>query len=213
MLVAGIILLRLNSVSRMNVDSVGIIHLSDGWRYVAGSGLERAPGSLSGFVQLLMLMSGLGIALAIRQFLIPFYSGEWGFLLHRPVQRKQVLLTKLAVAALLGLPPALIWVACWLTVQIPGWYSVPTPAPALICGLILLVWGVVAYCTVVDVVLLHNIKPWRWIKGSAIATTTLFFVMFCLGMKITASETLLIQGGLLLLFLATIGAVFLTREF
>lgn len=206
MLAAGIILLRMNSMNLWKFDHA---HKTS-WQFIMWETSASHPGSLTGFAPLLMSMVILGTALAIRQFGIPFHTGEWGFLLHRPIARRRILSVKLGVAALLGLPPILIWTACWLLAQVPGWYPAPAPARILGLGMVLLAWSAVAYCAVADGALLHHLKPWRWIKGAAVVTAILAFSS-CMDARYV--ETAFIQGGLLLLLLATIYGTFLTREF
>ena len=172
-----------------------------------GSGIE---GCLSGFAPLLFMIGSLGIALAIRQFVVPFHTGEWGFLLHRPIPRGRILLIKVGVAALLSLPLVLIWTACWLVVQIPGWYPAPTPARILSHGLVLLTWGAVFYCAVADGALLHHVKPWRWVRWAAAVAA---FYLFGLSMESVAIEITVLQWILLVLLAASICGTFLKREF
>jgi hypothetical protein len=208
MLVGSLILLRVNCMNLAIWDFDG--YSPSGWRMLeAGVNPKNVAGSLAGFKALLLSMASMGIALAIRQFMIPFYTAEWGFILHRPVSRRRILSVKLAVAALLGLPLILIWLACWLAAQVPGWYPTPTPGRILVHGLILLSWGAVAYCAVADSVLLRNFKPWRWIKGAASATTLILFIMCITAVVI---DTVVIQWSLLALLLAAIYGTFLTQE-
>lgn len=152
----------------------------------------------------------MGVILAIRQFLVPFYTGEWGFLLHRPVTRSRVLSVKLGVAALLTFPLILIWLACWLTVQVPGWFPTPTPARIFVNGLIMQLWGVVAYCAVADGVLLHHCKPRHGIRWAA---PILGLFLFMNGIICTVLSAAAFQGLFLVLCLAALCGTFLKREF
>ena len=186
------------------------------WKYVH-SGLEtmtRTYGiksSLNEFdIFLLFPVLVTGIALAIRQFLVPFYTGEWGFLLHRPVPRGRVLAVKLGVAVLMLLPLVLIWLSCWLVVQLPGWFPTPTSARILVHGLILQLWGVVVYLFVADGALLHHHKPWKGIRWSAIA---LVVALSGSSMMSVASELAVFLLVAAVVCLASLNGFFLKREF
>lgn len=208
MLVAGIVLLRINFVN-LSQWSFGNSYMA-GWRMFVSSHPRNFAGSLSGFTPLLMGGIGLGIALAIRQFLVPFYTGEWAFLIHRPVQRHRLLLVKVWVAGLLSLPLVLIWLGCWLIAHFSTWYPAPVPLRSLGLGFVLLIWTAVAYCAVADSVLLRHIKRWRWIKAAAPLAAIIFFFG---NMYTTAPGTVAFQLLLLALFSLSILGTFLNREF
>jgi ABC-type transport system involved in multi-copper enzyme maturation permease subunit len=207
---AGVMLAFCLFLLRSNAVDLAEWKYMDGWESMT-TRTYGIKGSLSEFdAALLFPIIIMGVALAIRQFLVPFYTGEWGFLLHRPVPRGRVLAAKLGVATLLLMPLVLIWLACWLVVQIPGWYPSPTSVRILFHGLIMLTWGAVVYCAVADGVLLHHHKPWHGIRWAAIIMTAALSGQ-C--MNSVASELAGFQWLAIALFSASFCGTFLNREF
>jgi hypothetical protein len=203
LLVAGAVFLRLASAD-VAAWSAHEVNMQMGLR-------DGVPGSLARFRYILPLVSvAMAIILAVRQFWIPFHGGEWGFLLHRPMPRAKVFWVKLGIAVLCGLPMVLVWSACCWVANVPGWYRSPPAADSFAIGLVLMGWGVLAYCAAADAALLHNMKAWRSIRGAALLSAY-FMAMFSL--QFSAFQTALAQCGLVVIVLVAMRGNFLKRDF
>lgn len=96
-----------------------------GWARTAvygyGAGGRTAPFADEGFLfGYGVVVSGLGIVVALRQTLGESFGGTWLFLLHRPMRRERILGTKAAVG----------WLLVWATAALPLigyalWASLP----------------------------------------------------------------------------------------
>ena len=97
-------------------------------------------------VQLLTASLALGPVLAIRQFLVPSITGEWGFSLHRSASRARLLAVKVATAAL-GVAVVLggAWTIVFWHAGRPGVIWLPPPLGQLAEGWHHVAWGIAAY--------------------------------------------------------------------
>jgi hypothetical protein len=115
---------------------------------------------LRGFAGLLQVACiGLGISAAWVQFGQTNWRREWGFLLHRPIRRWKITLSKLigAMAPLLVIP-MLIWFFTWReAMQAPWWeYGMLQ----LLDGWMFALWGYAVYLATALTIMNKNKETW-----------------------------------------------------
>jgi len=159
---------------------------------------------------LLMTSIALGLALAVRQFWMPFFTRTWPFLVHRSARRSTALWAKLAAgtAALLFSLGA-VWLALYLYACRPGLFVPPPRIRVFWEGWFYIASGLVVYLGAA----LVGLSTVRWY------TTRIFGLAFAALIVITT----LVQCRLSLAFasvavgvvvlLSQITDTFVNREF
>ncbi len=139
-----------------------------------------------------LLLAGI---LAVRQFLIPSVSGEWGFLLH-PAGRRTVLRSRLTTGLVSLLSLGGVWTGVFMRTLSPGVLQAPPPIDALAVGWVSVGWGCVFYLAVSLAVLVGG--AW-WGRKSAPLAFALIALLAALGLGITAAGVTAVVAFALLL--------------
>jgi hypothetical protein len=159
---------------------------------------------------LLIISIMFGLALAVRQFWMPFFTRTWPFLIYRSVQKSTILWAKFAAgttALLVALGP--VWLGLFLYAGRPEVFALPPTLRVFAEGWFYIALGLIAYLGAV----LVGLSTARWY------TTRIFGLAFATLIVITT----LVQCRLSLAFASvTVGVVvllsqimdtFLNREF
>ena len=115
---------------------------------------------LQGFAGLLQVACiGLGISAAWVQFGLSNWRREWGFLLHRPIRRWQITLSKLLGAMVpLLVVPMLIWFVVWRQAMLAPWWEYGLHQ--LFVGWMFALWGYAAYLATALTIMSKNKETW-----------------------------------------------------
>ncbi|MCX5634444.1 MAG: hypothetical protein NTW55_01185 [Planctomycetota bacterium] len=159
---------------------------------------------------LLIASIGLGLALGIRQFWMEQVTRTWSFLIHRSINRRAILWSKLAAAAIVFIiSPGIIWsIFYWYSLR-PELFAVPSTGRIFVEGWIFVVLGFMVYLGMT----LAGLNRVRWY------TTKLFGLLFAglmvvvvLGQWSLLWAFIFIIVGITIL-LSQIIEIFLSREF
>lgn len=159
---------------------------------------------------LLVTSIGLGLALGVRHFWIPYFTRTWPFLLHRSVSRQTILGAKLAAAAVaLVVSLGAIWIGLYWYACQPELFMVPPPVRVFIEGWLFIVLGLVAYLGTTLVSL--STARWYTTKIFGLGFATIAICMIILQWRLGWAFAVLIVGAAILL--SQIIDTFLNREF
>ena len=153
---------------------------------------------------------GLGVALGVRHFWIPYFTRTWPFLLHRSVSRQTTLWAKLAAAAAaLVVSLGAVWVGLYWYACHPELFMLQPPVRVFVEGWLFIAIGFVVYLGAA----LVGLSEARWyttrIFGLAFATIVIF--MTILQWRLGWAFAAVIVGVVILL--SQIIDTFLNREF
>ncbi len=155
--------------------------------------VKRLP--LSDFGPLLVFSSaGLGLVLAVRQFLIPTFFRTWSFTIHRSMSRFMILLAKFtatAIAILISI--GVTWVIFFLYASKPGVFSLAPGRQMFVESLVYISFGLVVYLGAA----LSSISTARWY------TTRIFGLVFAFALSVLA----ILPSGTIYSFMIMIVAV------
>ena len=159
---------------------------------------------------LLLTSIGLGLALGVRQFWVPFFTRTWAFLIHRSAGRQTLLWAKFAAAALtFGVALGTTWLVLYWYAGRPEFFILPPPSRTFIEGWIFIALGLVVYLGTA----LTGLSTVRWyttkIFGLAFATVVIFATVFQWRLSWAFA---LITLGAIVLILQAINTI-LRREF
>lgn len=166
---------------------------------------------LSDFGPLLVFSSaGLGLVLAVRQFLVPSFFKTWSFTIHRSMSRSMILLSKFAATVIaIVISVGLTWVLFFLYASKPGVFSLAPGRQMFFESLVYLSFGLVVYLGAA----LSSISTARWyatrIFGLVFAVVISVLAILPLG----AVYSFLIMIVAILVLAPQIVHIFLTREF
>jgi hypothetical protein len=179
------------------------------WNPYGGQGLWMAPDSpvFATACALFGCTLVLSVVLAVRQFLMPSMSGEWGFLLH-PAGRRAVLRSRLTIGLLSLLLLGGVWTGVFLRALRTDVLQVPPPTDVLAVGWVSVGWGCVFYLAVSLSVLSRG--TW-WGRKTVPLAFALIGLLSALGLGITAAGV--IVGIAFALLLPQLLWEFNTREF
>jgi hypothetical protein len=160
---------------------------------------------------LLYTSCGLGLVLAVRQFLIPAFQKTWAFAVHRSISRTAILLAKFSVAIIaLILSCGIIWTLFYWYATNPGMNPVPPRQRIFGEGWILITLGLVVYFGAV----LSALSTARWVStkmfGLAFATVGTFLLLTLRASLTLCLVTIIIS---LVILVSQIIHTFLNREF
>jgi len=171
--------------------------------------VKRLP--LSDFVPLLVFSSaGLGLVLAVRQFLMPSFFRTWSFTIHRSMSRSMILLTKFAATVIaIVISVGLTWASFFLYASKPGVFSLAPGRQMFFESLVYISFGLVVYLGAA----LSSISTARWYA------TRIFGLVFAVVISVLAIAPLGVAKNFLIMVVAIlvlapqIVHIFLTREF
>lgn len=159
-----------------------VYHAARGARFVRDGGTSWADSSLTppiarGNYQGSLIVICGAIAFALGFFLAwkEEWKGTWAFLLHRPVTRGQVLLSKLSAGAILYTGATMLpygLTALWSA--LPGNYPTPWSAHYLLGGVAIWLSGLV----VLVAALLAGLRPARWYATRFAPVTAALSLLF-----------------------------------
>ena len=158
---------------------------------------------------LLFLSLGLGLAIGVRQFWLPNFTRTWQFLLHRSVNRKTILTSKLIAASLtLTISLGLTWISLYWYICQPKVLVLPPSFRVFIEGLIFIMLGFMSYLGTA----LSGLSRAKWYstKMFGIFYAALVIIMF---VQFTHIGLLVIIIVSIVILLSQIFNIFLRREF
>lgn len=159
---------------------------------------------------LLYTSCGLGLVLAVRQFLVPSFLKTWAFTIHRSTSRTTILLGKFTAAIIaLILSCGIIWTLFFWYASKPGLFPMPLRQRTFAEGWIIITFGLVMYFGTV----LSALSTARWYTtkmfGLAFAGCT--FMLLLLQVSLALCLVMIIIS--LVILVSQIIHTFLNREF
>ncbi len=153
---------------------------------------------------------GLGLALGVRQFWLPYFTGTWPFLIHRSVGRITIIAAKFT-AAVLGfiISQGLIWTAFFWYASRPGLFTPPPALRTFIEGWLFILLGLVVYLGTALVGL--STARWYTTKIFALAFVTIAVFTVVLQWNLIMAFAMIIASAAILIL--QIIDTFLKREF
>lgn len=160
---------------------------------------------------LLYTSCGLGLVLAVRQFLIPAFQKTWAFTIHRSISRTAILLAKFSAAIIaLILSCGIIWTLFYWYATNPGVNPVPPRQRVFGEGWIFITLGLVVYFGAV----LSALSTARWIStkmfGLVFAAAGTFLLLSLRASLALCLATIIVA---LVILISQIINTFLNREF
>jgi hypothetical protein len=159
---------------------------------------------------LLSVSIGLGLVLGFRQFWITDFLREWGFLIHRSVNRGSILLSKLTAAIIaFSVSIGLLWSLFFSYSCITEIFVIPSPVKHLADGWFFILLGFTIYAGTA----LSGLSSSRWYS------TKIFGLLFAGIIVISVFGEINIYSGFvmvivcLVLLLLQVYSLFLNREF
>jgi hypothetical protein len=159
---------------------------------------------------LLMISIAFGLALAVRQFWMPFFTRTWPFLIHRSVQKSTILWAKFATgtaALLVSLGP--VWLGLYLYAGRPEVLAVPPTLRVFWEGWFYIASGLIAYLGAVLVGL--GTAKWYTTRIFGLAFATLIVITTLVQCRLSLAFASVAVGAVVLL--SQIMDTFLNREF
>jgi ABC-type transport system involved in multi-copper enzyme maturation permease subunit len=159
---------------------------------------------------LFMISLAMGIALAVRQFWIPFFTKTWQFELHRSVSRSTILFAKMLTAAIgFCIPVGGIWIAMYMFACRPGVFPIPPSLRNFTEGWVFIGLGLLVYLAV-------SLAALTRAKFYTTKTFGPLFATFIIAMTINQTSIYWGFGVLavgILMLLSQVAYTFLNREF
>lgn len=185
------------------------LHFSPG-STVSSYTLIKSSSLSSCGIWLAVISIALGLALGIRQFWMPQFTGTWGITLHRSVKRQTILWGKISAAVIsFVITVCLLWSIFFRYSQRPGLLPIPPINRYFAEGLIFIAVGFVTYLGTV----LAGLSKAKWYttKIFGLAFAAMIFIATGLQYRIVTAFAVLLIASLFLL--AQIVYTFLNREF
>ena len=162
-------------------------------------------------ILLLYTSCGLGLVLAVRQFLVPAFLKTWAFTIHRSTSRTAILLAKFTVAIMaLILSCGILWTLFYWYASKPGVFEVPLRQRIFGEGWILITLGLVIYFGTA----LSALSTARWFStkmfGFAFAAVGTFLLLVMRARLALCLATIIVA---LVILVSQIIHTFLNREF
>jgi hypothetical protein len=180
-----------------------------GYEVQSYSLVKRLP--LSDFGPLLVFSSaGLGLVLAVRQFLVPSFFKTWSFTIHRSMSRYMILLTKFAATIIaIVISVGLTWVLFFLYTSKPGVFSLAPGRQMFFESLVYIFFGLVVYLGAA----LSSISAARWYATRIFGLVFAIVISVLAILPLGAVYSFLIMAVAILVLAPQIFHIFLTREF
>jgi len=174
------------------------------WSLIVRCPISPAAGWLT------VLVLALGVIIGVRQFWIPTFSREWGFLLHRSVSRSSVLFAKLIVAAVSVFGCfGLVWTAVYLYSKSPGLFISPPGLRIYFEGLIWVALGYVVYLGTA----VSGVSMAKYYTTKLFGLAFAFFVFFVIPNQSSVLSAFLIISIAVVIILLHLVHAFTIREF